>query len=276
MIDLTALKYFAAAYETGTFSQSARVNNVSQPTVSAAIQRLEDRLDTALFTRSKSGLTPTPLATRLYHDVVESVGHLSGLEARLRNTPQTRLRLHVAPDMMVGRIAPALQGLRRRDPTLVFTFCDTAEEADIAYLSEDCMPKGQAFIALEDEAFMIALHRLHPLALRNALTLADLTDQQIIHRPYCPRADRMDLGVLPTAPAAEVTNDAQLLDLVAAGLGIAFVPRGHGAGRDDLILLPLADADAGIRRTGLAHRKTDFATRIARDLAAVIAPQHRA
>ena len=83
MIDLTALKYFAAAYETGTFSQSARVNNVSQPTVSAAIQRLEDRLDTPLFTRSKSGLTPTPLATRLYHDVVESVGHLSGLEARL-------------------------------------------------------------------------------------------------------------------------------------------------------------------------------------------------
>ena len=36
MLELTPLRYFLSAYETGTFSQAARVNGVSQPTVSAA------------------------------------------------------------------------------------------------------------------------------------------------------------------------------------------------------------------------------------------------
>ena len=83
MIELNALRYFTSAYETGTFSHAARVNGVSQPTVSAAIQRLEDRLGAPLFRRSRAGLAPTPLATALYHDVIDSVSHLATLEARV-------------------------------------------------------------------------------------------------------------------------------------------------------------------------------------------------
>ena len=51
MIELNPLRYFISAFETKTFSQAARENGVSQPTVSAAIQRLEDRLGAALFQR---------------------------------------------------------------------------------------------------------------------------------------------------------------------------------------------------------------------------------
>ncbi len=69
----------------------------------------------------------------------------------------------------------------------------------------------------------------------------------------------MELGASLVSPVAQTTNDTQLLDLVAAGLGIAFVPLSHGDGRDDLTLLPLLDADAGTRRLGVSHRKTAFA-----------------
>ena len=87
MIDLTTLRYFTSAFETGTFSQAARANGVSQPTVSAAIQKLEETLSAPLFQRSKSGLTPTALARRLYSDAEQSVTHLSTLEDRLRDLP---------------------------------------------------------------------------------------------------------------------------------------------------------------------------------------------
>ena len=77
----------------------------------------------------------------------------------------------------------------------------------------------------------------------------------------------MDLGAL-RASVAVAMNDAQLLDLIAASLGVAFVPQSHGDVRDDIVLRPLAGVDAGSRRVGIAHRKTAFATDIARQLSA--------
>ena len=68
------------------------------------------------------------------------------------------------------------------------------------------------------------------------------------------------------AIGAHAANDMQLLDLIAAGLGVAFVPQSHGDGRDDITLLPLLEADAGTRRVGISHRKSAFAKGLAERL----------
>ena len=62
------------------------------------------------------------------------------------------------------------------------------------------------------------------------------------------------------------------MDLVAAGLGIGFVPRSHGEGRDDIVLRPLLGADAGTRVIGIAHKKSAFATELATRLIKILAP----
>lgn len=267
MIELTTLRYFTSAFETGTFSKAARANGVSQPTVSVAIQKLEDRLGGPLFQRSKSGLAPTPLARRLYHDSVDSVSQLSTLETRLREQPQRRVRVHCAPDMLMHGIAPGLNSLRRSTANLLFSFTEDPESSDLTFLSSKCAPVTHAFIPLVDEPFRVALARFHPLAMLSGVSLADIHDQPLIHRPYCPNADRMELGATLAAPSAQAMNDQQLLDLVAAGLGIAFVPLSHGHGRTDIVLLPLVDADAGTRTIGISHRKSAFAKSLAERLA---------
>ncbi|MCO6186588.1 LysR family transcriptional regulator [Rhizobium sp. L1K21] len=266
MIELNTLRYFTSAFETGTFSQAARANGVSQPTVSAAIQKLEEKLRAPLFQRSKSGLTPTPLARRLYHDAERSVTHLSSLEARLRAEPQKTARVHCAPDILISSIAPGLSSLRRSFGALIFSFTDIPQDSDIAFLSDTCVPQGHDFIPLADEPFGIALAVNHVLADRAGLRLAELGDHAMIHRPYCPNADRMELGFPQISAAAQAMNDTQLLDLVAAGLGIAFVPQSHSKGRDDIIVLPLLDADAGTRKVGISHRKSAFAKELAERL----------
>lgn len=270
MIELTTLRYFTSAFEARTFSQAARVNDVSQPTVSAAIQKLEDRLGVSLFQRSKAGLTPTPFATRLYHDTVDSVAHLSSIDMRLRREPQQTVRIHCAPDMLLKGVATGLNALRIGSPELMFGFTDDPENSDIAFLADSCTPADHDFILLAEESFRVAFGRFHPLARVPEVRLADLRDQPVIHRPYCPNADRMDLDALRSA-AAEAMNDAQLLDLVAAGLGIAFVPLSHGDSRDDIVLRPLADTDTGHRRIGISHRKSVFAAQLAKRLAKVCA-----
>ncbi|MEH6836907.1 MULTISPECIES: LysR family transcriptional regulator [Falsihalocynthiibacter] len=274
MVELNTLRYFSSAFETGTFSKAARLNGVSQPTVSAAILKLEDRLGMPLFQRSKSGLVPTALARKLYYDTVDSVSHLSTLESRLRDQPQKIVRIHCAPDMLIHGLAPGLHSLRRSIANLTFRFTEDPDDCDLAYVSDKCVPSTHEFIPTADEAFRIAVARFHPFAGMSGIRLADLQGEPLIHRPYCPNADRMDLATIQTSAAAQAMNDPQLLDLVAAGLGIAFVPQSHGDSRENIIVRPLIDADAGSRRIGVSHRKSAFSANLAERLTTIAPSQN--
>lgn len=266
MIELTTLRYFLSAYDSGSFSQAARENCVSQPTVSAAIQKLEDRLGSVLFIRSRSGLTPTPIARRLYQDAQNSVNHLAGLEGRLKSVTRRPLRIWSAPDMLLNGISRALNSLAQRRGELVFSFTDDPQNCDIAWLTRGCTPVAHSFVPLKSEAFGLAVSQRHPLAALPAVSLSDIQDAPLIHRPYCPNADHITSEALPMPAAAQAIHDAQLLDLVAAGLGQAFVPQSHTDQRDDIAWLPLRDVPPVTRTIGISHRKTAFAKEIAQDL----------
>lgn len=267
MIDFNTLRYFTSAFEAGTFSHAARLNGVSQPTISVAIQKLEDRFGSPLFQRSKKGLTPLPLATRLYHDVIESVTHLASIEARLLDETPQSMKIHCAPDMLMRGIAPNLNSLRRNTKNLQFSFTDDPRESDLAYVSEGCVPETHTFIPLAEEPFRVAVARFHPFASSPEISVSDLRTESIIHRPYCPNADRLEFVPSQIKSAAQVTNDQQLLDLIAAGLGIAFVPLSHSEHRDDIAFLSLIDAESWTRKTGISHRKSAYAAKLARQLA---------
>lgn len=64
--DWNLYRYFLAVIECGSLSAAARRLVTTQPTVSRQIARLENALDTKLFTRSPEGLIPTDAARRLY------------------------------------------------------------------------------------------------------------------------------------------------------------------------------------------------------------------
>lgn len=278
MLDLTSLKYFLSAYETGTFSRAARVNEVSQPTVSIAIQKLETLLGEPLFQRAKSGLTATALGERLYRDAVGSVSQLFALESRLRSRPLQKLRIYCHPDILLAPFAPMLHTVSRNLGNLQFHFSDTPENSDLAYISQTCTPKGHVFLPMMTETYGVALPLHHPLGGAQFVTLEDLEGQPFIHRPYCPGADRFDAaaGTQNTArntvqqqpTPAHATHDQQVLDLIAAGLGIALVPMSHGKSHTGIVVRPITGSDLGTRTVGISHRQTVFAADLAKRLVA--------
>ncbi len=68
-VDLNLLPIFEAIMETGQFSRAAERLAMSQPALSAAVQRLRTTLDDPLFTRTSKGVVPTPRAHALYDEL---------------------------------------------------------------------------------------------------------------------------------------------------------------------------------------------------------------
>ncbi|MBO1267737.1 helix-turn-helix domain-containing protein [Arthrobacter cavernae] len=57
------LRYLEAALRTGSFRQAAKELDISQPTITNQVQRLEEDLGVILVTRGAKGVRPTYAAT---------------------------------------------------------------------------------------------------------------------------------------------------------------------------------------------------------------------
>ena len=68
-IDLNLLTIFQAIYADGQTTKAAATLGLTQPAVSHALSRLRDMFDDRLFTRSRSGMEPTPRAHEISHQV---------------------------------------------------------------------------------------------------------------------------------------------------------------------------------------------------------------
>lgn len=90
-MELTPLRYLRAIADAGTMTVAAQRLGLSQPTLSAAVRKLEEELGVDLFSRTGRGLTPTEAclvllehtdqAVRSVDAGVRAVRALAGLEA---------------------------------------------------------------------------------------------------------------------------------------------------------------------------------------------------
>lgn len=75
----TEIEYFTEVYQTRHVSKAAIRLGVSQPTLSLSLQKLEEKLGTKLFHRTKQGVVPTEQGTLFYrksHSLLECWGEL--------------------------------------------------------------------------------------------------------------------------------------------------------------------------------------------------------
>lgn len=75
-VDLNLLLLFEAILAEGSLTRAAERLDMSQPTVSNALNRLRNALDDPLFVRAGSGMQPTPKAQQLAEPVMVSLATL--------------------------------------------------------------------------------------------------------------------------------------------------------------------------------------------------------
>jgi DNA-binding transcriptional LysR family regulator len=115
------LAAFLAVMRTGSLSGAARALGVAQPTVRRQIEKLEEVLGAALFSRSQAGLIPTEAAAATL-PYAESMAGAAAALVRSVSAPsdaeQGTVRVTCSEVMGVAVLPPILSDLRRAHPRL--------------------------------------------------------------------------------------------------------------------------------------------------------------
>lgn len=244
--ELEDLSAFLAVMEIGTFHGAAGRLNLSQPAVSRRIQKLEQALGSRLFERSTRSVTPTLAAKRLQARAEALIDDALDISRALRDDSiafeyqrQAIVTVATVPSV-ISRIFPA--ALRNLDevgtvPRIRFLDLSANEtavavsngEADFGVCSLPMLELNTQFQPLFEEPILLALREDHPLADLKEVPLSRLVQERLI-LPARGTGNRIliDEAVARLNTSLrwtfEVNRTATALELVAAGVGITFLP----------------------------------------------------
>ena len=292
MPSLRQIRYFLTVADQGNLTAAANQLFVAQPALSRQIALLENELGFALFDRNPRGVTLTA-AGKLYRDRVRTVERQLGAaaeeSAQLAHGHAGVLRLLHSSSIPIDSLLPTMRRFLADAPSARLDLDRISSEgqidevaagrADIGLIRLPVLHRDPTlqFIELPAEPLYVALPNEHPRLSAASIRLADLAEEAFVsavHRERGGLARRVaDLcltrGFVPKlAPA--ISRKTSMLDLVAAGFGIAIVPqRMTGLVRPGLHFRPLDDTDA---HAGLAiilpPQPTALASRFAEALRA--------
>jgi DNA-binding transcriptional LysR family regulator len=261
-LPLRQLEIFHAVMTTRSVSAAARFLNVSQPSLSRGLQRLEDLLTLQLFKRSKRRLIPTTEALRIFEEVdgvIRQMQSLSSSIARIAQGHSSIFRFGATQSVSHFLVPRAIRMLTQRTPELQVFLDALLRVQHVDYLTSG---QGECIVTLLEvrhpllasrvigTAPLVALvPRGHPLSRLAVLKPKDFAAVDIIgfehSGPHSNAIESFLGGHVPRVRAFVRLSDAAVA-LAAEGVGIAlvddFTARGVSAAK--LIRRPLTGAPA--------------------------------
>lgn len=162
-LDWNLLRSFVVIVQAGGISKAAEVMHLTQPTVSAALKRLEDRIGRRLIHRGPALFELTEPGRRLYHEAVEIRGSVLRLATILRDVTDV-IKGHVRLAIASHVISPLLDDCVR----------DFHKACPLATLEIEVMASRQVQARLVDRAVSVgiclALNRQQRLEYRRLFT----------------------------------------------------------------------------------------------------------
>ncbi len=237
------LRYFLAVAQAGSFTQAARQCNVSQPSLSIQIAKLEEELGGPLFERIRKGGRLTargetflPRAKTILEQMEsarEDAKALSGLTLG-------RVSLGCMPTTGAHLLPPILIAFRKAYPKIQVQLKEESSpdlardleqgEIELALMDEAGLRPGLDHQTILSEELLLALPAKHPLAGKKALSLKQAAEEPFIlmKSGHGFRQITLDLyrkaGLEPRV-VFESGGIETVQALVAVGLGISLVPQ---------------------------------------------------
>ena len=246
------LRYLIATAEEGNYGRAAARLNVSQPSVTRAIQSLETELGVDLLRRGRGGFRMTEagaLFVAAARKLVDAANTAAGLARRAAQGEIGTIAIGFEASVVLARMPSLVSLYKSENADLVFEFSEMTTASQTAALLDRRIDIGVvAPFAPNDriEAVPFISERLyaavwsgHPTVERDAVDLQTIAAEPVIASPHGGHCglharivDAFERARVHMTTAAEVNDTQLMLDFVAARLGIALVPesvaaRGH-------------------------------------------------
>jgi DNA-binding transcriptional LysR family regulator len=257
-MEMHQIRYFLAVADTLNFTRAAENCNVTQPSLSRAVSKLEEELGGDLFRRERGtthltdlGRTMVPFLKQSYDSALAAKEQA----ASYRNEDFTPLRIGLSLTVALELVMPMVCELARAFPgmelQLVRGSADEILEAlksgDIeVVIAADSRVDWERFDLwpLFEKGFAIVVPCSHALASQKSARLDDIINNALIGRRYCEVAGVLDAALSEREISSDIrhqaTNDADAAALVETGLGIAIMPE-SACKSANLVALPIED-----------------------------------
>jgi len=241
-MELRTLRAFVEVVRQGGFSQAAKAVFATQSTVSKAVKQLEDEIGAPLLDRIGHRSTLTAVGEIVYRRALAMLAQRDDLIAELdelRGLKRGTLRLGLPPIGSSTLFAPLFAIYRKQYPGIEIRLHEHGSgrleeilmsgEIDLA---ASLLPVSEAFEwqDVRSEPLMALLPSDHALARNASTNLANLKDLPFILFESGFALNRVILDAcrrrgLEPAISARSSQIDFIVELVAGGLGVAFLPR---------------------------------------------------
>ena len=249
LIDMRAWRQFAAVAQELHFGRAAQRLHMTQPPLTQGIAALERNLGLRLFDRTQRRVQLTPAGAALLPEVLDLLARAQALPGHARAAAAGelgRLRLAFVSTVGFGLLPQWVRAFRARWPGVQLELIEATGDVQLDALargdidaglllhSPGQVPPGLAHLCVAREPLVLALPEGHALAAAEAGAALDwhaLLDEPLVLFPRRSVASLYDAIVAMYHASGRTPRLAQeaiqmqtIVNLVSAGLGVAWVP----------------------------------------------------
>jgi LysR family transcriptional regulator, hydrogen peroxide-inducible genes activator len=243
-MNLRDLSYLVAVADHRHFANAARANDVSQPTLSTQIKKLERELGVELIERNPRQIVLTPVGEQIVErarTILDQEKQIRRIARRAHDPRAGTLRLGLFPTLAPYLLPHVVPELHRRFPALELLLIEDKTETllgrlrdgtvDAAVLAQPVTSAGLSVEPLFDEDFVLAVPREHRIAaLAGPVPLEVLGDAAVLllEDGHCLRDQALEVCSLAGAATRDdfrATSLETLRQMVASNVGVTLLPR---------------------------------------------------
>jgi DNA-binding transcriptional LysR family regulator len=274
MLELRQLRSFLAVAERLSFARASETLHLSQPALSAQIQNLEAELGVQLFERNRRMVRLTDAGTVFVAEARATLDRAQQAADRARLAASGdlgTLNIGFVSSAALEILPEIVASFRKRHPEVRLNLINLRTVSQVSGLLDESMDIGFLRLPLAHpklkitvihrEPFAAILPHDHPLVHAKRFSVAQLADEPFIvyGRQWAPgffdSVMHICTGYGFSPQIAQETGEMYTaISLVAAGLGVAILPRSVVLAQSSNVVAKALPISAGVSEIALATR----------------------
>ncbi|KAA9298062.1 MULTISPECIES: LysR family transcriptional regulator [Aerococcus] len=264
-MNLDHLIYFVYVARYLSISRASEILNVDSSTISKAITKLEENIGVSLIVRRGRRLELSRLGKIYYRYATRALAELGKAEEEIKsiaNLTQGSLFIGSISSLIPVYLPQLLKQFYRKYPAVHVhlaeyhssTILELIDNGDLSlgfcgfYNKEEINLKNVDYFKLFQEDFALAVHPNHDFSKRASVSFEDLKHEHVInyetHSDFCEILSEAYLHQTfaeNTRSNFYVKDETSILGLVAARIGVAFIPAHLDLSSYQVVKIPLKD-----------------------------------